>query len=123
MLQRLTIHWRGYSAHARMLRANHEEVFVGHRMLHMRWALVILKSFVIGGLGTLVCFVAFVIGLTLYTRYALGIPPDAAVGWDVVSLFGQHWKVILVTISLAIFGLGFCLAFRRFGRRIQASSR
>jgi hypothetical protein len=54
---------------------------------------------------------------------ALGIPPDAAVGWDVVSLFGQHWKVILVTISLAIFGLGFCLAFRRFGRRIQASSR
>ena len=90
-------------------------------MLFMRWALVILKSFVIGALGTLLSLIALVTALVLYT--ALDIPPGTQIGWNVVSLLGPHWQVILTTIPVAIFGLGFGLAFRRFGRRVHASGR
>jgi len=52
----------------------HQGVFLfGLRMLFMRWALVILKSFVIGALGTLLSLIALVTALVLYT--ALDIPP------------------------------------------------
>ncbi len=74
-------------------------------MLFMRWALVILKSFVIGALGTLLSLIALVTALVLYT--ALDIPPGTQIGWNVVSLLGPHWQVILTTIPVAIFSLGF----------------
>src|SRR5437016_4734168 len=105
----------------------HQGVFLfGLRMLFMRWALVILKSFVIWALGTLLSLIALVTALVLYT--ALDIPPGTQIGWDVVSLLGPHWQVILTTIPVAIFSLGFFslgfgLAFRRFGRRVHASGR
>lgn len=68
-------------------------------MLFMRWALVILKSFVIGALGTLLSLIALVTALVLYT--ALDIPPGTQIGWNVVSLLGPHWQVILTTIPAA----------------------
>jgi hypothetical protein len=37
---------------------------------------------------------------------------------DVVSLFGPHWQLILTTIPVTIFSLGFGLALRRFSRRL-----
>ncbi len=100
----------------------HQGVFLfGLRMLFMRWALVILKSLVVGVLGTLLSLIALVTALVLYTRNALGVPPGTQVGWDVVSLFGPHWRVVLMTIPVAIFSLGFGLAFLRFSRRVPAS--
>ena len=80
------------------------------RMLFMRWALVILTSFVIGALCILVSLIALLTALVLYT--ALGVPHGTQIGWDVVSLLGPHWQVILTTIPVAIFSLGFGLAFR-----------
>jgi hypothetical protein len=47
----------------------------------MRWALIILKSFVIGALGTLLCLIALVTALVLDMRYTLGIPLGTQVGW------------------------------------------
>ena len=85
----------------------------------MRWAWVVIKSFAVGVSVVIVSLVVLFVGLHFYTGYVLGFGPNVQVGWDIVSLLGPHWELILITTPLVVFSLGFWLSFWRFGKRLQ----
>jgi len=73
----------------------------------MRWVLITFESLVTGVLAVVVAIVAFFVGLNAYTRYVFGQGSCSdAMGWDLASVFGQHWKVTLVGVLAGIFLLG-----------------
>jgi len=82
----------------------------------MRWRLVVIKSLATGVLAIVATAIALPVTLHLYAKYVLHAPPNVAVGWDPVSLFGQHWKLVLVGTPVLIFLLG-CMAGFWFFRR------
>ena len=84
----------------------------------MRWALVTLQSIASGVLLVLASIVFLAIALYLYGRFVLGIGPHQAIGWDLASLFGPHWKLTLLSIPVIIFGVGFSIGFWFFSRRL-----
>jgi hypothetical protein len=69
-----------------------------------------------------VLLVSLAVAFAFYTKIALGGGNYGRVGWDVVSLlvamFGHHWQVVLVGITLAVFGLGFALGSQILNRRL-----
>jgi hypothetical protein len=83
----------------------------------MRWVLVTFESFATGVLAVVVSVVALITGMSMYTRYVLGQGSNGAVGWDVVSLFGQHWKVAIIGIPVGIFWFGGGVGFWFFSQR------
>jgi hypothetical protein len=82
---------------------------------NVRWRFVLVKSLATGVLAVVVAAIALPVTLHLYTRYVLDVPPNAAGGWDPVSLFGQHWKLVLIRTPILIFLLGCMAGFWFFG--------
>ncbi len=85
----------------------------------MRWALIVVKSLAAGLAAVCLAFIGLLVALHLYGRYVLHIGPDEAVGWDPVSLFGQHWKLAVVSIPILIFLVGFGAGFWFFSRPLR----
>ena len=75
----------------------------------MRWVLITFESLVTGVVAVVAFLMAFFAGLSTYFRYVLGF--TGQVGWDPASLFGYHWKAIIVSILAAIFLLGAGIGF------------
>ena len=71
--------------------------------MSMRWTICVIKSVAVGFGVLLMGLVALVVASELYGKYVLRLGPNEAVGWDPVSLFGQHWKVALLGIPVLIF--------------------
>jgi hypothetical protein len=96
-----------------------------HRVLSvtigfMRWVLITFESLVTGVLAVVVAIVAFFVGLNAYTRYVFGQGSGSgAVGWDVASLFGQHWKVAIVGVLAGIFLSGGSAGVWFFSQRVH----
>jgi hypothetical protein len=55
----------------------------------MRWILITFERLAAGVLAVFLSFVVFITSMSVYARYVLGLGSNEAVGWDVVSLFGQ----------------------------------
>jgi len=72
----------------------------------MRWVLLAIKSLATGVFAIVVSLITLLIGLQLYAKYVLHLGPNHLVGWDPISLFGQHWKIIAIAIPLLIFLAG-----------------
>jgi len=86
----------------------------------MRWVLITFEGFVTGVLAVVVSIVAFFVGLSAYTRYLFGQgSASGAVGWDVASLFGQHWKVTIIGVLAGIFLLGGSAGVWFFSQRVH----
>jgi len=85
----------------------------------MRWALVVAKSFASGLFAIVLAIVGLLVALHLYSRYVLHLGPNEQVGWDPVSLFGQHFKFVLLSIPVLIFLLGFGAGFLFFSRSVR----
>jgi hypothetical protein len=83
----------------------------------MRWILVGIESLATGALAVVVLVILFFTCLSLYSRYLFGPATQGAVGWDVVSLFGQHWKVTISAILVGTFLFGTSFGFWLFGQR------
>ena len=85
----------------------------------MPWALIFLGSLATGVSSILLSLVVLVFALQLWSRYLPGIGSNQAVGWDPVSLFGSHWKLVVVGIAAAIFTVGFRAGFWFFSKRLH----
>jgi hypothetical protein len=86
----------------------------------MGWVLIRFESLVIGVLAVVVSIVAFFVGLNAYTRYVFGQGSGSgAVGWDVPSIFGQHWKLTIVGVLAGIFLLGGSAGVWFFSQRVH----
>ena len=86
----------------------------------MRWVLITFESLVTGVLAVVVSIVAFFVGLNAYTRYVFGqASGSGAVGWDVASILGQHWKVTIVGVLAGIFLLGGSAGVWFFSQRVH----
>lgn len=88
----------------------------------MRPLLLFLGSFASGLLTIFALLVSLALAFAFYAKIVLGEGNHSQVGWDVVSLlgsmFGHHWQVVLVGITLVVFGLGFALGYRILNRRL-----
>jgi len=82
----------------------------------VRWRFVLVKSLATGVLAVVAAAIALPVTLHLYARYVLHVPPDTAMGWDPVWLFGQNWKLVLIRTPILIFLLGCMAGFWFFGR-------
>src|SRR6266404_1827922 len=82
----------------------------------MKWVLVTIGSLATGASTLFLALVLLVVSLRFYMTHVLGFGPNESVGWDVVSLFGPHWKVAVIGIPLLTFGLGFSVGFWFFAR-------
>ena len=81
----------------------------------MRWLFICVESLASGILAVLALLIILIVALQLYSRH-LGVQ---AIGWDPVSVFGSHWKLVLIGIPLAIFATGFAVAFWFFSQRVH----
>jgi hypothetical protein len=91
----------------------------------MRRLLLILGGFV-SGITTLVSAVTLLaIATNIYLRQAFHLGPNEAVGFDVVSLcmslFGRHWQILLPTLLLSVFAIGFTGGYWFLRKRILYS--
>jgi hypothetical protein len=85
----------------------------------MWWMLIAFESFATAVLAVVLSFIVFITSMSAYTRYVLGLGSNEAVGWDAVSLFGQHWKVAIIGILVGIFLFGGGLGFWFFSQRVH----
>jgi hypothetical protein len=85
----------------------------------MRWILVAVTSLATGVLAVVASLIGLLVAAHLYAKYVLHFPPNLAVGWDPVSLFGQYWKLVLVGTPVLIFLLGGMAGFWFFSRAIN----
>ena len=88
----------------------------------MRWLWIGIESIASGLFAVFTSLVVFVIALQLYSRHVLGLRPGQSVQWDPVSLSGTYWKIALVGVPLAIFGVGCATGYRFFSRRVHRKS-
>jgi hypothetical protein len=86
----------------------------------MRWGLIAIEGLVTGVAAVVASILLFFVGLSVYSRYVFGPARTGAVGWDVASLFGPHWKLAILVVMGAIFLLGASLAFWFFGHRLHS---
>ncbi len=86
----------------------------------MRWILLFLGSVASGVLTIVLSLVVLLVSLSIYRKYAFGIPSDGAVGWDPISLFGRYWKLGVIGIPVLIFGLGCGVGFWFLSKRLHA---
>lgn len=92
--------------------------------MSMRWVLITFESLATGILATVASFIALIIGVDIYFRYARGMGSNQAVGWDPVSFFGQrfghHWMLAAAAIPLGVFlcgcSAGLCFSSQRVHR-------
>ena len=89
----------------------------------MRWGLITIESLVTGISAVVASILLFFLGLSVYSGYVFAPGTAGAVGWDVVSLFGPHWKLTLVATMAAIFLLGAGLGFWFFSQRVHCGRR
>ena len=83
----------------------------------MRWVSITFESLATGILAVVVSFVVLIAALNIYARYVLGLGSN--VGWDPVSLFGQHWKLTIIGIPVGIFLFGCSVGFWFFSQRLH----
>ena len=88
-------------------------------MAMMRWFWISLESIACGFVAVFASFVLLVIALHVHTRYVLGLPADQTVGWDVISILGPNWRLVLIGTPLAIFAVGWSIGFWFFSRRVH----
>ena len=81
--------------------------------------LITLETLASGVLAIILSLVVFFAGLSAYSRYVFGQASNGAVGWDVVSLFGQHWKLAIIGILIGIFLFGGGVGFWFFSQRVH----
>ena len=89
----------------------------------MRWGLITLEALVTGVATVVGSILLFFLGLSVYSRYVLGPATTGAVGFDVASLFGQHWKLAIIASLGVIFLLGAILGFWLFSLRVHCGGR
>ena len=80
---------------------------------------ITLESLATATLAVALSIVVFIASMNAYTRYVLGLGSNEVVGWDVVSLFGQHWKIAILGILVGIFLFGGGLGFWFFSQRVH----
>jgi hypothetical protein len=85
----------------------------------MRWVLITFESVAMGVLSVVASLILFFTGLSIYSRYAFHQVSNGAVGWDVVSLFGQQWKIAITAILVGIFLFGGSTGFWFFSQRLH----
>jgi hypothetical protein len=85
----------------------------------MRWMLITLETLATGVLAIILSLVVFFTALSAYSRYVFGQVSNGAVGWDMVSLFGQHWKLAIIGILIVIFVFGGGVGFWFFSQRVH----
>jgi len=85
----------------------------------MRWVLITVVSLATGVLAVGASLVVFVTSLSIYTRYVSGHGSNGAVGWDVTSIFGQHWKVPIIGILLGMFLFGVSAGLLLFSQTLH----
>jgi hypothetical protein len=81
--------------------------------------LITLETLASGVLAITLSLVVFFAGLSAYSRYVFGQISNGAVGWDVVSLFGQHWKLAIIGILIGIFLFGGGVGFWFLSQRVH----
>jgi len=81
--------------------------------------LITLETLATGVLAIILSLVVFFAGLSAYSRYLFGQVSNGAVGWDGVSLFGQHWKHAIIGILIGIFLCGGGVGFWFFSQRVH----
>jgi membrane-anchored protein YejM (alkaline phosphatase superfamily) len=86
----------------------------------MRWVFLVAKSLATGVLAIVLSLIVLLVTSSLYDKYVLHLGPNEAMGWDPVSLFGQHWKLVLIGIPVLIFLLGCMAGFWFFDRSVTS---